>query len=93
MLFMNQFINVLGICQACKAYGKVKDYIEKAGSVQDCIFPFIHNSKIYYGCAASEDGKGHFCATKVDSNSNLINRAICNKCCKHDKDRKFHISY
>ena len=84
-------LNILGKCQSCKANGQGKDYIEKKGSAQDCAFPFIHKNKKYIGCATSEDGKGHYCATKVDSKRNLVNWARCNICCKHDCDRKFHV--
>ena len=82
----------LGTHQTCKANGQGKDYIKK-GNAKDCIFPFIHNDKKYIGCATSEDGKGHYCATKVDSKENLVKWARCNNFCKHDCERKFHIFY
>ena len=85
------FMKILGTHQTCKAKDQEKDFSSGKGIVQDCVIPFIHKNKKYIGCATSEDGKGHYCATKVDSKGNLVNWARCNICCKHDCDRKFHI--
>ena len=80
----------LGTHQTCKANGQGNDYIKK-GDAKDCKFPFIHKNKKYIGCATSEDGKGHYCATKLDSKQNLVEWARCNKFCKNDPERKFHV--
>ena len=77
-----------GTHQTCKANGQGKEYIKK-GDAKDCKFPFIHKNKKYTGCATSEDGQGHYCATKLDSKQNLVEWARCNKFCKHDAERKF----
>ena len=81
---------ILGTHQTCKANGQGNDYVKK-GDAKDCKFPFIHKNKKYIGCATSEDGKGHYCATKLDSKGNLVEWARCNKFCKNDPERKFHV--
>ena len=83
-------MKILGTHQTCKANGQGNDYIKK-GNAKDCIFPFVHKNKRYIGCATSEDGKGHYCATKLDSKQNLVEWARCNKFCKNDPERKFHV--
>ena len=83
---------ILGTHQTCKANGQGNDYIKK-GNAKDCKFPFIHKNKKYIGCATSEDGKGHYCATKLDSKGNLAEWARCNKFCKQDVERKFYILF
>ena len=84
---------MLGTHQTCKAKDQEKDFSSGRGKVQDCVFPFIHNDKKYFGCATSEDGKGHYCATKLDSNGKMVEWARCNKFCKTDAERKYHIFY
>ena len=76
----------------CKAKGQEKDYESGKGNAQDCVFPFIHKGQKFTSCAFAEDGKGNYCATKVDSNGNLVgnNWARCNKYCEHCFDRKSH---
>ena len=86
-------MKILGKHLTCKAKGQEKDYNSGKGKAQDCVFPFIHKGQKFTGCATSEDGKGNYCATKVDSNGNLVgnNWARCNKFCEHECERKFHI--
>ena len=91
MVSIKKFVTILGIHKTCKAKDQEKDFSSGKGEVQDCVFPFIHNDKKYFGCATSEDGKGHYCATKLDSKGNMVEWARCNKFCKHDPERKFHI--
>ena len=79
-----------GTHQTCKANGQGNDYIKK-GNAKECVFPFTDKNKKYIGCATSEDGKGHYCATKLDSKGNMVEWARCNKFCKHDAERKFHV--
>ena len=51
------------------------------------MFPFKHNGKTYKTCAKSSDGKGPYCATKVDSDGKLVNDkwARCNDYCKNEE--------
>ena len=51
---------------------------------EDCLFPFKHNGKQYSGCVSSKDGKGPWCATKVDSKGRMSTWARCNGVCKTD---------
>ena len=67
-----QFIKIQGLHLTCKAKGQEKDYNSGKGKAQDCVFPFIHNDQKFASCAASKDGMGNYCATKVDSNGNLV---------------------
>ena len=68
----------------CKARGHGKGY-GSSGTPENCKDPFIHGEKRHRGCAPSSDGKGYYCATKVDSKGNLKKWARCNKYCKKDK--------
>ena len=71
----------------CKCEGQGQAYGSGDGTAQDCVFPFKHNGKTYNSCATPADGKGPYCATKVDSNGNLIKDkwARCNKYCDTDR--------
>ena len=86
-LVLSPFLYTLGTHQTCKANGQGNNYIK--GNANDCVFPFIHKNKKYIGCATSENGQGHYCATKLDSKGNLVKWARCNKFCKNDPERKF----
>ena len=85
----------------CKAEGLGKAYGSGDGIAQDCIFPFKYKGKTYTACVTPSDGQKPYCATKVDSNGNLVEGkwARCNKYCKTDKGEMFfyvylsHISY
>ena len=70
----------------CKAEGKGKAYGSGDGTTENCVFPFKHNGKTFKACATPSDGKGPYCATKVDSNGNLVknNWARCNDHCDTD---------
>ena len=83
---INPFLsNLIGTHITCKANGKGNKFVE-GKNVQDCKFPFIHNGKQHISCAPSSDGKGPWCATKVDSKGNYVkdNWARCNKHCNID---------
>ena len=71
----------------CKCEGQGQAYGSGDGTAQDCVFPFKRNGKTYNSCATASDGKGPYCATKVDSNGNLVkdNWARCNEYCDNDK--------
>ena len=71
----------------CKCEGQGQAYGSGDGVAQDCVFPFKHNGKTYSSCATSSDGKGPYCATKVDSNGNLVKNqwARCNDYCDTEK--------
>ena len=75
----------IGTHITCKANGKGNKFVE--GNVQDCKFPFIKDGKRHIGCAPGSDGKGPFCATKVDAKGNYQkdNWARCNKHCNTDE--------
>ena len=51
------------------------------------MFPFKHKGKTYKSCATPSDGNGPYCATKVDSNGNMVNDkwARCNDYCDTEK--------
>ena len=71
----------------CKAEGQGKEFGSEDGAIVDCIFPFVYGGKKYDGCVpSSKDGKGPWCATKVDSNGNMRKDkwARCNKHCHKD---------
>ena len=91
-IITNTYLKILGEHLTCKAKGQEKDFDSGKGQVQDCIFPFIHKGQKFDSCAASDDGGGDYCATKVDSNGYLVgnNWARCNKYCDHCDDRKFY---
>ena len=43
-----------------------------------CIFPFKYNDELHYECYVDEDsGKLPFCATKVDSELNIVESDFC----------------
>ena len=67
----------------CKAEGQGIAYGSGDGTAQDCVFPFKHNGKTYNSCATPIDGQGAYCATKVDSNCNVISGSWedCNPGC------------
>ena len=69
----------------CKAAGQGKNFGRSNGVTEDCLFPFKHNGKQYSGCVSSKDGKGPWCATKVDSKGRMSTWARCNGVCKTDK--------
>ena len=71
----------------CKCEGQGQSYGSGEGIAQDCVFPFKHNGKTYNSCATPSDGKGPYCATKVDAGGNLVknNWARCNDYCDTDK--------
>ena len=71
----------------CKCEGQGQAYGSGDGTAQDCVFPFKRNGKTYKSCATPSDGKGPYCATKVDSNRNLVKDkwARCNEFCDNDK--------
>ena len=73
----------------CKCEGQGKAYGSGDGTAQDCVFPFKHNGKTYNSCATAIDGNGAYCATKVDSNGNLVkdNWSRCNEYCDNDKGK------
>ena len=73
----------------CKSEGQGKAYGSGDGTAEDCVFPFKHNGKTYNSCATPIDGKGAYCATKVDSNGNLVkdNWSRCNEYCDNDKGK------
>ena len=50
------------------------------------MFPFKHNGKEHSGCASASDGKGLYCATKVDAKGYMVKDkwARCNKHCDID---------
>ena len=54
------------------------------------MFPFKHKGKTYKSCATPSDGNGPYCATKVDSNGNMVNDkwARCNDYCDTDKGKR-----
>ena len=53
------------------------------------MFPFKHNGKSYNSCATPSDGNGPYCATKVDSDGNMVKDkwARCNDYCDTDKGK------
>ena len=75
----------------CKAEGQGKAYGSGDGTAQDCVFPFKSNNKTYNSCATPSDGKGAYCATKVDSNGNMVKGkwARCNEYCDIDKGEMY----
>ena len=74
----------------CKAEGQGKAYGSGDGTAQDCVFPFKYMGKTYESCATPSGGHKPYCATKVDSNGNLVagKWARCNNYCKTDKGEK-----
>ena len=71
----------------CKAGGQGKKFGSEDGVIVDCVFPFIYGGKKYDGCVpSSKDGKGPWCATKVDSRGIMRKDkwARCNKPCPKD---------
>ena len=90
------FINLLQQIASwaiCKAEGQGKAYGSGDGTAQDCIFPFKYKGKTYTACVTPSDGQKPYCATKVDSNGNLVEGkwARCNDFCKTDKGEKIVI--
>ena len=79
------FINIVRPL-TCKARGHGKGY-GSSGTPQNCVFPFINGGKRYRGCAPSSVGKGHWCATKIDSKGNMKKWGRCNNYCKKDKGK------
>ena len=71
----------------CKSEGQGQAYGSGDGIAQNCVFPFKHNGKTYKSCATPSDGKGAYCATKVDSKGNLVKDewGRCNEYCDTDK--------
>ena len=95
------FLQQIASWAICKAEGQGKAYGSGDGTAQDCIFPFKYKGKTYTACVTPSDGQKPYCATKVDSNGNLVEGkwARCNKYCKTDKGEMLfyvylsHISY
>ena len=79
----------------CKAEGQDKAYGSGDGTAQDCVFPFKLMGKEYNGCAKSSDGKGSFCATKVDAKGNIVKNkwARCNTYCVKDLGNTWNLFY
>ena len=71
----------------CKAEGQGKTFGSEDGVSEDCVFPFTYGGKKHGGCVPSSNGKGPWCATKVDSNNKMIKNkwARCNRYCNSDK--------
>ena len=73
----------------CKAEGQGKSFgSDKIGvATENCVFPFKHDGKKYYGCAPGKDGKGPWCATKVNSKQEMEKNkwARCNSICPTSK--------
>merc|ERR1712223_1046287 len=69
----------------CKAAGQGKNFERSIGVTEDCLFPFKHNAKLYTGCVPSIDGKGPWCATKVNNKGIMQRWARCNEVCNTDK--------
>ena len=79
------FLLSSGIFVVCKAAGQGKKFERAIGVTEDCLFPFKHDDKQYNGCVPSKDGKGSWCATKVNSKGIMKAWARCNGICKTDK--------
>ena len=77
----------------CKAAGQGKNFERGIGVTEDCLFPFKHNAKLYTGCVPSIDGKGPWCATKVNNKGIMQRWARCNGVCNTDKGTYSFISY
>ena len=79
-------MDILGSEIKCKAKGQEDSYYKGKGDDKDCVFPFINKGKKFKGCAPCDEGKGHYCATKVDSKGNMVKDqwARCNEVCKVD---------
>ena len=75
----------------CKAEGQGKSFgSDKIGvASENCVFPFKHDGKKYYGCAPGKDGKGPWCATKVNSKQEMEKNkwARCNSICPTSKGK------
>ena len=69
----------------CKAEGQGKTFGSEDGVTEDCVFPFKYGGKLHGGCVPSSNGKGPWCATKVDSKGIMKTWARCNGICKTDK--------
>ena len=85
--YKNYYDYIIADWTICKAEGQGKSYGSGDGIAQNCVFPFKHNGKTYKSCATPSDGNAPYCATKVDSNGNLVkeNWARCNDYCDTDK--------
>ena len=79
----------------CKAEGQGIAYGSGDGTVEDCVFPFRHEGKEYNGCAKSSDGKGSYCATKVDAKGDMVKDkwARCNAYCAKDPGNHFTVTW
>ena len=77
----------------CKAAGQGKNFERGIGVTEDCLFPFKHNAKLYTGCVPSIDGKGPWCATKVNNKGIMQRWARCNGVCNTDKGTYSFINY
>ena len=101
IIFYINLLQQIASWAICKAEGQGKAYGSGDGTAQDCIFPFKYKGKTYTACVTPSDGQKPYCATKVDSNGNLVEGkwARCNKYCKTDKGEMLfyvylsHISY
>ena len=75
----------------CKAEGQGNTFgSDKIGvTTEDCVFPFKHDGKKYNACAPGKDGKGPWCATKVNSNQEMEKNkwARCNSICPTSKGK------
>ena len=86
------FLICIGAYVICKAAGQGKRFERAIGVTEDCVFPFIYRGKKHNGCVpSSKNGKGPWCATKVDSNNKMKTNkwARCNKHCDTDKGISF----
>ena len=79
----------------CKAEGQGIAYGSGDGTAEDCVFPFRHEGKEYNGCAKSSDGKGSYCATKVDAKGDMVKDkwARCNAYCAKDPGNHFTVTW
>ena len=84
--YYKKFLRLIAEWTICKAEGQGKAYGSGDGVAQDCVFPFKHNGKEHSGCASASDGKGLYCATKVDAKGYMVKDkwARCNKHCDID---------
>ena len=90
------FLICIGAYVICKAAGQGKRFERAIGITEDCVFPFIYRGKKHNGCVpSSKNGKGPWCATKVDSTNKMKTNkwARCNKHCDTDKGTYIFLSF